>query len=211
LTSFGNAYAGSPRWSPDDRQIAFDCNAAGKKWDVYVIPSQGGKPVRFTQGSDSSIRPSWSHDGKWIYYCAFKDSGPQIWKKAAAGGPEIRLTKSGGCNQLESPDGAYVYYLKPDSRALWRVPAGGGDESEVLTLTHGIQFALGSHGAYLMGTVAPAALRYLDFGSGGITVLGVIGERNEAGLGSVSPDEHWLLYSETELAGSQLMLVDRFR
>ncbi len=83
LTSLGNSYAGSPRWSPDDRQIAFDGDAAGK-WDVYIIPSQGGKPVRFTQGSGSSMRPSWSHDGKWIYYCAPGNSGAQIWKKPMA-------------------------------------------------------------------------------------------------------------------------------
>jgi Tol biopolymer transport system component/DNA-binding winged helix-turn-helix (wHTH) protein len=211
LTSFGNAWAGSPRWSPDDRQIAFDSNAAGK-WDIYVIPSDGGKPVRFTQGSGSSLRPSWSHDGKWIYYCASQNSGPQIWKKGAAGRPEIQLTKNGGCNPIESRDGAYIYYLKPDSRALWRVPASGGDESEILALTHGTEFALGSHGAYLMETAAPAALRYFDFASGGITVLGVVARRIDADRGlTVSPDEHWLLYGETELAGSQLMLVERFR
>ena len=74
LTSLGNSYAGSPRWSPDDRQIAFDSNAAGK-WDIYVISSEGGKPVRFTQASGSNSRPSWSHDGKWIYYCALESSG----------------------------------------------------------------------------------------------------------------------------------------
>jgi Tol biopolymer transport system component/DNA-binding winged helix-turn-helix (wHTH) protein len=211
LTSFGNARAGSPRWSPDDRQVAFDGYAAGK-WDVYVIRSEGGKPVRFTQGSGSSIRPSWSHDGKWIYYCAWQNSGPQIWKKDAAGGPEIQVTKNGGCNQNESRDGAYVYYLKPDSRALWRVPAGGGDESAVLALTHGTEFAIGSHGAYLMETVTPAALRYLDFASGGITVLGMVPGRIDADRGlAVSPDERWLLYGDTELAGSQLMLVERFR
>jgi Tol biopolymer transport system component len=211
LTSFGNAYAGSPRWSPDDRQIAFDCNAAGK-FDVYVIPSQGGKPVRFTQGSGSSIRPSWSHDGKWIYYCASENSGPQIRKRAVAGGPEIQVTKSGGCNQLESSDGAYVYYLKPDGHALWRVPAGGGGESEVLALTHETQFALGIHGAYFLETVAPATLKYLDFATGAIKVLGVLPGSVYFDLGlTVSPDEHWLLYIKTELAGSQLMLVDRFR
>src|SRR5207249_1997997 len=42
LTAFRNAWAGSPRWSPDGQKIAFDCDAAGN-WDVYVISSQGGK------------------------------------------------------------------------------------------------------------------------------------------------------------------------
>lgn len=173
LTSFGNSYAGSPTWSPDDLQIAFDSNAAGK-WDIYVMPSQGGKPVRFTQGSGPNIRPSWSRNGKWIYYCAVANGGPQIWKKPAEGGGEIQVTQGGGCNQMESADGAYVYYLRSRDRALWRVPTGGGQESQVLALTHPLQFALGTRGAYLIENVAPTTLRYLDFVTGAIKVLGVL-------------------------------------
>jgi Tol biopolymer transport system component len=211
LTSFGNAHAGSPRWSPDDRKIAFDSNAAGK-WDVYVVPSQGGKPVRFTEGSGSSIRPSWSHDGKWIYYCASENSGLPIWKKPARGGAAIQLTKNGGCDHMESADGAYVYYLKPDERALWRVPSDGGEESQVLALAHRTQFALGTRGAYFMETIAPAILKYLDFATGGTKVLGKLPGPvlSDNGL-AVSPDEHWLLYGKDEFAGSQLMLVEGFR
>jgi Tol biopolymer transport system component/DNA-binding winged helix-turn-helix (wHTH) protein len=211
LTSFGNSYAGSPRWSPDDRQIALDNNTAGK-WDIYVISSEGGKPVRFTQGSGSNSRPSWSHDGKWIYYCALESSGAQIWKKPAAGGAEIQLTNKGGCNQMESADGAYVYYLKSRDCALWRVPTGGGQESQVLALTHRIQFALGTRGAYLIEKVAPTTLKYLDFVTGATKVLGVLPGPvfQDRGL-AVSPDEHWLLYGKDEFAGSQLMLVEGFR
>jgi Tol biopolymer transport system component/DNA-binding winged helix-turn-helix (wHTH) protein len=211
LTSFGNSYAGSPRWSPDDRQIAFDSNAAGK-WDIYVISSEGGKPVRFTQASGSNSRPSWSHDGKWIYYCALESSGAQIWKKPAAGGAEIQLTNKGGCNQMESADGAYVYYLKSRDSALWRVPTGGGQESQVLALTHRLQFALGTRGAYLIEKVAPTTLKYLDFVTGATKVLGVLPGPvfQDRGL-AVSSDEHWLLYGKDEYAGSQLMLVEGFR
>jgi Tol biopolymer transport system component/DNA-binding winged helix-turn-helix (wHTH) protein len=181
LTSFGNFYAGSPSWSPDDRQIAFDSNAAGT-WDVYVIPSQGGKPVRFTQGSGSSIRPNWSHDGKWIYYCVSENSGPQIWKKPVAGGAAIQLTKNGGCNQMESADGTYVYYLRPDGRALWRVPSGGGQESQILALTHRTQFTVGTQGVYFLETVVPSTLKYLDLATGASKVLGML-------PGTVSSDD----------------------
>jgi Tol biopolymer transport system component/DNA-binding winged helix-turn-helix (wHTH) protein len=213
LTTFGNSYAGSPSWSPDDRQIAFDSNAAGK-WDVYVIPSHGGRPVRVTRGSGSSMRPSWSHDGRAIYYCALEDSGPQIWKKPAAGGVEVQLTKNGGCNQLESVDGAYVYYLKSGDRELWRVPTAGGRESRMLAVTHRMQFALGKCGAYLTDSAATGILKYFDFATTSMKVLGRLPGPlfQDRGL-AVSPDEHWLLYGKDkgEVAGSQLMLVDGFR
>lgn len=213
LTSFGNSYSGSPSWSPDDRQIAFDRNAAGK-WDVYVIPSQGGEPVRFTQGSGSNTRPSWSHDGKWIYYCALGNGGAQIWKKPASGGAEMQVTKNGGCNQMESADGAYVYYSKSRDRELWRIPTGGGQESQLLALAHATQFALGVRGAYLIEAVAPATLKYFDFASAHEKVLGMLPGPifHDHGL-AVSPDEHWLLYGKDkdEVAGSQLMLVEGLR
>ncbi|MBV8071988.1 MAG: PD40 domain-containing protein [Acidobacteriaceae bacterium] len=211
LTSFGNAWSGSPRWSPDDRQIAFDSDVTGK-WNVYVVPSEGGKPVRFTQGSGTSIRPSWSRDGKWIYYCYSENSGPQIWKKPIAGGAAIQITKNGGRSQLESADGAYVYYLKPDGRALWRVPANGGQEAEILALKRDAEFTLGTHGAYFVDSVAPATLKYLDFAAGAVKTLGTLPGPVYPNTGlAVSPDEHWLLYGKGGLQGSQLMLVENFR
>ena len=38
---------GSPRWSPDGKQIAFDGYAGGSS-DIYVVPADGGKPSRVT-------------------------------------------------------------------------------------------------------------------------------------------------------------------
>jgi Tol biopolymer transport system component/DNA-binding winged helix-turn-helix (wHTH) protein len=211
LTAFGKAWSGSPAWSPDDRQIAFDSNAAGK-WDVYVMPAQGGKPVRFARSAGSSIRPSWSHDDKWIYYCASQNSGPQIWKKPAAGGPEIQVTNNGGCDPLESADGAYVYYLKSDNRSLWRVRTSDGQETSVLAVNGEMQFRLGMHGAYFVDLSAPTTVKYLNFISGGNNVIGVLREpvHSQTGL-AVSHDERWLLYGKNQLAGSQLMLIEGFR
>ncbi len=212
LTTFGKAWSGSPAWSPDDRQIAFDSNAAGT-WNVYVMPAQGGKPVRFTRGAGSSIRPSWSHDGKWIYYCASQNSGPQIWKKPAAGGPEIQVTKNGGCDQMESADGAYLYYyLESDNRSLWRVPTSGGLESSVLAVNGEMQFRIGKHGAYFLDLSVPTTVKYFNFATGAIKVVGVLAGpvQSQAGL-AVSPDERWLLYGKNQLAGSQLMLIEGFR
>jgi Tol biopolymer transport system component len=176
------------------------------------MPSEGGKPVRFTQGSASNTRPSWSHDGKWIYYCASGNGGPQIWKKPVEGGSEIQVTKNGGCDQIESADGKSVYYLKDNDRALWRVPTHGGQESKVVAFTDQIQFTLGSRGAYILEAGNSPRLKYLDFSTGSIKIFGTVPGFRSSQFGlTVSPDEQWLLYGQSELAGSQLMLVDKFR
>ena len=43
LTSFNGPIAGTPRWSPDSRQIAFDGRPDGNS-DIFVVPAAGGPP-----------------------------------------------------------------------------------------------------------------------------------------------------------------------
>ena len=102
--------------------------------------------------------------------------------------------------------------MKSGDRELWRVPTAGGQESEVLAFTHETQFALGTHGAYFIEAVARPTPKYLDFATGAVEILGVLPGPVfiDHGL-AVSPNEHWALYGNDELAGSQLMLVERFR
>lgn len=217
ITSFGNGWAGSPNWSPDAQHIAFDGHAAGQ-WDIYVISPQGGKAVRITSGSGSKVRPRWSHDGKWIYYCTAVESDPQIWKKPATGGAEMQITKNGGCNQMESPDGHYVYYLGRANSDLRRVPVEGGEETQLVelgpqsnsTAVGGSHFTLGNHGVYFFDSVEANTLKFMDYGTRSIKVLGTLPGPIMHGF-AVSPDEHWLLYTKVDSAASQLMLVDNFK
>ncbi len=211
LTSFGKAWSGTPRWSPDDRQIAFDSNISGR-WNIYAIGSGGGKPVRLTQGEGESIRPSWSHDGKWIYYCSVRTSGPQILKIPASGGAEVQVTKNGGSNQMESPDGTYLYYLSGNMRGLWRVPTAGGNDVQILAPIDELTFAMGRRGVYVASSygVGATPLRLVDFETGAVTSVGTLPVPAIGGL-AVSPDEHWLLFVKSELSGSQLMLIENFR
>ena len=195
--------------SPDGQRIAFD-GQSEERWGIYVIPSHGGQPVRFTSARGSQIRPSWSHDGQWIYYCASGDTGPQIWKKRATGGPEVQVTKRGGCNQQETPDGQYLYYLNKDNAALWRVSVDGGDEKELIPLEPEAQFALGNYGVYFLDSMFATTLKLMDYKTHSIRAIGSLRGPMIHGM-TVSPDDHWLLCARSESAGSRLMLVDNFR
>jgi len=67
LTNFSGPQAGSPCWSPDGRQIAFDARPEGNP-DIFVISAEGGRPRRLTDDPAEEIEPSWSRDGRWILF-----------------------------------------------------------------------------------------------------------------------------------------------
>ena len=58
---------GSPRWSPDSKSIAYDSAWEGR-FHVYVTSAAGGTSRRLTPESVGGAIPSWSQDGKWVYY-----------------------------------------------------------------------------------------------------------------------------------------------
>src|SRR4030095_3654297 len=132
LTSFGGPDVGSPRWSPDGLHIAFDTLAPGHR-DIYIVGIEGAKPHRLNDDNYENVRPSWSHDGKWIYFGSSRTGNWQVWKPPAAGGQPVQVTTLGGREGVESFDGTFFYYTKGFGVAgVWKVPVNGGEETFVL-------------------------------------------------------------------------------
>jgi Tol biopolymer transport system component len=136
---------GSPRWSPDGRRIAFDAPKSGND-HIFVINSEGGVPRLLTQGDANNTRPSWSGDGRWIYFGSNRSGEWQIWKTSAQGGNATQITKAGGAEGFESPDGKLVFYSKRETPGIWSVPVGGGKEEPVLGKPDTNNWALGRDG-----------------------------------------------------------------
>ena len=135
LTSMGAVAAGYPHWSPDGGHVAFHSNVEGQ-WDIYLVSASGDKPRRLTSHPASDDFPSFSRDGKWIYFSSDRAAGQQrsIWKVAVAGGDAVQVTTTAAYAPLESPDGAYLYYVETIDRpsALLRMPVVGGAAEKVL-------------------------------------------------------------------------------
>jgi Tol biopolymer transport system component len=106
LTKLKSARSGTPRWSPDGKQIAFDSLASGNN-DIWVVGSDGGTPKRVTTELSNEARPSWSHDGRWIYFRSDRSGSQQIWKVPATEPfqPAVQVTRNGGFAAVESTDG----------------------------------------------------------------------------------------------------------
>jgi eukaryotic-like serine/threonine-protein kinase len=203
---------GSPRWSPDGQRIVFDSNVGGQ-FALYMIDAGGGSPRRITHDSADDAVASWSRDGRWIYFVSNRTKDWQVWKMSAEGGNAVQVTRQGGYVAFESWDGKFVYFSKSlRLTSLWRAPVEGGEETKVLESLMGQAFALGRKGVYF---VAPhpdgtSAIEFQSFATGKVTAIAVI--RRPAGFGlSVSPDERFVLYTQIDQGGADLMLVENFR
>ncbi len=81
LTRGPETYHGSPRWSPDGRSIAFDARGKDGRWNIKVMDSSGGEARQITSGDFTSTAPSWSQDGKSIYFASDRTGRFEVWQR----------------------------------------------------------------------------------------------------------------------------------
>ena len=207
LTSVGPC--GHTSWSPDGQRIVFGSDIDGYT-QIFAVNVHGARTQRISAEPHTDTGPNWSNDGGWIFFTSDRNGGDfQLWKMAVGGGQMTQLTKRGGWANLPSPDGKYVYYKNKHSAEgeLWRVPVDGGEESRVLDSVSLMNFDVTLGGIYfLSGT----ELRYYNFRTRKFKLLRNIRKPADRGL-VVSPDEHWLLYTQIDQIGDDLMLVENFR
>ena len=98
-----------------------------------TIDADGGAPRRLTTETFDDVAPSWSNDGRWIYFASNRTGRSEVWRVPADGRSAVQVTKQGGFAAFESPDGRFVYYAKGlNVSGLWRVASAAGEEVPVL-------------------------------------------------------------------------------
>ena len=220
LTRFGSN-AGCPRWSPDSRRIVLESSNG-----IYVVDVAGGLPRRLTHDDWSHLFPSWSGDGRWIYFASNRmGEGPseqrhqgQIWKMPADGGPPVQVTRNGGVVAVESPDGTQVYYAKLDGPGIWSVPVKGGEERMVHDLPptgYWGSWEVGRQGLYLVNPEAKPhpAIELFNLATRRMTRIANLDRppmQMQPAL-SVSRDERSILYGQQDKSGSDIVMVEGFR
>ena len=219
MTFLGDGMTGTPRWSPDGNQIVFDSRVGGEA-NVYVLDANGGVPRKLETGTRMNSLPSWSHDGRWIYFASgLTHDSLTVWRVAATGGRAVQLTKTASSMPIESPDGQYVYFVRftEGKIRLWRMRPDGTGESMVDAMpglrSDGFEWWPSESGIYFYpDTGAKTELDFLDIRSSRIRRIYTFDKPPATWLGglSVSPDGRWLLYSRIDEAASDLMLVENF-
>jgi Tol biopolymer transport system component len=222
LTSMEGPIVIGPQWAPDGRRIAFFATTGpAGSYVTYVANVDDGRPSRLrrTEGGLEAL-PAWSRDGRSLYLTSGRSGSLQIWRMPLDGQEPMQLTRGGGAEATESPDGRTIYYTKVAEigPGLWSVPTGGGGEQRVLESVRFGYWAVVRRGIYFIDFDVPndarRPVRFFDFQSRQVTQVGTVENTvswaNTPGF-AVSPDSRWLLYTSLESTDADLMLVDHFR
>ncbi len=209
-------------WSPDRRMFLVEAAVNGKA-DIYVVPAAGGKLKRLTTDPYFHSAPSWSRDGKSIYFSSNRSASPdpehpsQIWRMPAGGGDAVQITRTGGFFAQQSFDGKFLYCVdRPpggisSGRTLLRIPVEGGAPVTVLEGVHlwsltrkGIYFVTSDGGADTVNLYRMEAGKATTIGSLPFPISPI------AGGMAVSEDGRWLITQQLNRNDTDLMLIENF-
>ena len=138
---------GSPTFSPDGEQVAFNWNGEKQdNWDIYVTLVGSPDVRRLTSDTAADTNPAWSPDGRQIAFLRDRPDGPTIQLVSALGGADRKLSDFRGADSIGwSPDGQWLAAGRSGSsdvagqpRGIYLIPAEGGDARPLLVSAPGV-------------------------------------------------------------------------
>jgi Tol biopolymer transport system component/DNA-binding winged helix-turn-helix (wHTH) protein len=216
LTTMGEP-SGSPSWSPDGTRIAFDSRKNGRA-DIYLMDLQERIPhkLNLTNVEEPSV-PSWSRDGKWIYFIAGGGpNGARIYRAAPEGGDATPLSTTSGYGPVESFDGERVFFaIHNGKKALLESASLKPTGTETLVtgmpvLSFVANWAIVRDGVYFFPAESLGTLSYFDFATKELRPVYDVGRGVFYGL-SISADGRYAIYAKIEDVSSDIMLINNFR
>lgn len=183
-----------------------------------MIAANGGQARRITVDATNECVPTWSRDGRTIYFSSDRDGVDQLWKIPVEGGAAMKLTEAQAGNALESADGRSLYHSARFNPGIWQIPVAGGAGIAVPEFPErGFwgYWALVDKGIYYIRSDGKDHFRieFFDFAkrkSKAIARLDKLPTPWVKGF-AVSPDGKYLIYSQLDQSNSDIMLVENFR
>jgi len=103
------------RLSPDGKHVVYSLHRVDRKTEkkfsnLWIAPTDKGKPYQFTHGDQADVAPRWSPDGKQIAFLSNRanpEKPPELYVIGFTGGEARKLTSLGGTivGLRWSPDG----------------------------------------------------------------------------------------------------------
>jgi len=211
LADIGAESYGNPRWSPDGRRIAFHARLQGKS-QIYIAAIDGKNPIRTGDPSANGIFPTWSRDGKGLYFRTDRDGRPRIWRIELSAERSEPLLEFDALYAIDDETGAGFYvaevgrppaltHVNLRTRVRRQVFAGIASPTAIATSRQGVYFLTAPDPA------GRSELRFLPRGTSDSIILRKLERPVDSGLG-VSEDGRVVVYSQVDQEESTLVLVE---
>ena len=174
LSNF-HSHTGTPRWSPDGRTILFDSRTSGKA-ALYLVDPATALPRQISTNGIPADDPSWSADGKWIY---FHSESPEpaehdaIYRVTPQGGTPERMAHARGYKTEESKDGKLLYFAADyNNAAIYVLNIATGEQrplADMPKLGCGNDWVLSSKGIFFVDFGQQPGIDFFDFSSHRVT------------------------------------------
>jgi len=115
-------------WSPDGRFLLYtSIETMATKEDLWVLPSDGRKPVPFVQTAFNEEQGRFSADGRWVAYVSNESGANEVYVRAfstdfssgsASAGGNVLVSHGGGTAPRWRGDGRELFYLAPDGKMM---------------------------------------------------------------------------------------------
>ena len=199
MSDIKSSESGTPRWSRDSQKIAFDSRHSGHP-EIYIVDISERMPREVVTNLPEMSTPSWSHDGKWLYFQsgASQKGTTKIFRCPVNGGDAVALSQESGGYPVESYDRETLYLVKggraPTTNTLPLKSQGAVTALTGMPAVSDQSLWTVVPGLYFVPMEAPTSVQYFDFATKHVRqVFGF--ERNFVNGLSVSPDGRWLLYT----------------
>jgi tricorn protease-like protein len=99
-------------WSPDGKDLIFT-GQRNNEFDIYKVPSTGGKENGLTTAKGLDDGSEYTPDGKYIYFNSNRTGAMQIWRMKANGSEQEAVTTGEFHDWFPhvSPDGKWIVFI----------------------------------------------------------------------------------------------------
>ncbi|HLK66597.1 MAG TPA: LpqB family beta-propeller domain-containing protein [Bryobacteraceae bacterium] len=212
LTKFGHGDIGRIQWAPDGRQIAFEARPEGVPQNFLIAPD--GRQLRPLRPESSEQRvPTWSPDGRWLFYVSNRGGRLQIWKAPLNGGSPDLVCDCAASDVFPAPDGQSLFYYSPQEKGIREFVLSSGQARPVSGL-EGVNpqrwWTVNASGIYFYDAAASqSGLFFYSFSSHQINRLTNLDRVLPVATPSlsISPDGKSLIFSRFDASHSKLMAI----
>jgi Tol biopolymer transport system component/DNA-binding winged helix-turn-helix (wHTH) protein len=221
VTRWGGLSGSGPNWSPDGKYISYARrDQYGRASNLYLISADGGDVRQITKGQSLNTVPTWSNDGRSLYFTSNRGGSIALWKMPVDGGPAKRISDRREALARESPDGRWLYSewnSAPGRLELVRRSLFGAGSVEILAeVANARSYAIADDGVYFISPPEQGNEGRIQFlrNDGRRATIATLSKPPTFGL-SVWPKSAGskcrIVYSQTDRFETDLMLVEGFR